>query len=353
MKKERSGRGIAAAIAGWFEASAREMPWRTRVRDPYVSLVSEFMLQQTQVSRVLEKFGPFVARFPTVQKLAAASEDDVLGLWSGMGYYRRAKNLHAAARVVVERFGGRVPDRVEALLELPGVGRYTAGAIASMVFGKAEPIVDGNVARVLMRIEGKDFAHGSAEGMAWAWERAEGLVAEAGVDRVRVASVNEGLMELGALVCTPKGPRCGECPVKGMCVAAAEERQDEIPRPKARVKKSRVYCEVVVVKDGRGRVLVERRGDDGMWAGLWQAPTWERAKAARAREVADWIGGEVVLRERFEHQTTHREVRFAVWEAEGIGDGKGRVFRSLAQIGKLGISNPQRRALMQIEVSAC
>ncbi len=339
-------RGIAGAVSRWFLGAGRELPWRVWPRDPYLSLLSEFMLQQTQVSRVIEKFGPFVERFPTLGDLAAARLDDVLAMWSGMGYYRRARSLHAAAGEVVARFGGRVPEDEKELATLPGVGRYTAGAVASIVFGRAVPIVDGNVARVLMRVEGKDFAHGSADGMEWAWGEAERLVAERG--RARVGALNEGLMELGARVCVPRGPKCGECPLREVCRAAAEGKQEEIPRAKARVKRSVMECEVVVVRDGKGRVLVERRPDEGMWAGLWQAPTWERgAGRVAAREVAEWVGAEaVVKRERFEFQTTHRDVRFTVWEGVGVKAGKGRRLVTAEEIAELGISNAQRRVLL-------
>jgi len=191
------------------------------VRDPYFSLVSELMLQQTQVARVIEKFTEFVGRFPTVEALARADEGGVLAVWSGLGYYRRARHLHRAAREIVARFEGRVPTTVEELMTLPGVGRYTAGAVASMVFGRAEPLVDGNVARVLVRIEGRECS--AAEGVAWAWERAGELVRIAEAPKGQSAKrsllgpgvFNEGLMELGAVVCVPRGPRCGVCPVRG------------------------------------------------------------------------------------------------------------------------------------------
>ncbi len=172
-------RSISEGIAAWFIESARALPWRVSPRDPYLSLVSEFMLQQTQVSRVLEKWGPFVSRFPTLKSLAAAKEDEVLALWSGMGYYRRAKNLHAAARKIWAEHGA-VPSDRDQLMKLPGGGRYTAGAIASIAFDQPVPIVDGNVARVLMRIEVEDFAHGAADGGRWGGSCSLGPVWRAG-----------------------------------------------------------------------------------------------------------------------------------------------------------------------------
>ncbi len=171
-----SDRKIARSLEAWFVDAAREMPWRITPRDPYWSLVSEFMLQQTQVSRVLEKFGPFVERFPSIQSLAEADEEEVLGEWSGLGYYRRARMLHACAKAVVEPHNGVIPSDVESLMALPGIGRYTAGAMASMVFGDREPLVDGNVMRVLQRLHNVDQQQTDPATIKWAWERATRLV---------------------------------------------------------------------------------------------------------------------------------------------------------------------------------
>jgi len=347
---ESGDRFVVAAVARWFKAAARDLPWRIHPRDPYLSMVSEFMLQQTQVSRVLEKWGPFVQRFPDVETLASARLDDVLALWSGMGYYRRARNLHAAAVEIVSRFDGRVPADAADLRMLPGIGRYTAGAISSIAFNRAEPIVDGNVARVLMRIEGRALRSASPEAMTWAWDRATALVVAAIESRVAPALLNEGLMELGATVCTPRRPNCGECPVQSVCIARRQGLQDSIPAPKTAARRGRIFSEVVVVKGRRG-MLVERRSDEGMWAGLWQAPTWERIdRGARAAEVAKWIGVRRVVRVAgFTHETTHRVVEFRVWRAVGAPESvRGRRYLSRGQIAALGLSNPQRRILLEV-----
>ncbi len=373
--ERRSGlsrdRHVVAAVCRWFREHARPLPWRLTPRNPYLSLVSEFMLQQTQVSRVLERWPGFVRRFPTLQALAAASRRDVLAAWSGMGYYRRATHLHTAAREITGRFGGRVPGDAPTLRTLPGVGRYTAGAIASMVFGKPEPIVDGNVARVLLRLEGREIAQ--EEGVRWAWGRAAGLVQISKAARHGrqarqqskkwsrssrsrepgggPAALNEGLMELGAVLCTPRRPRCAECPVSRWCVARELGLAESIPRPKARPVRSDLFCSSVVVEDPLGRVLVEPRGEIGLWAGMWQAPTLERTdRAARRGEVAAWIGAEALsLRERFEHGTTHRRVCFEVWGGRMRRKAvtrPGAAFRSRAAIARLALSNPQRRVLL-------
>ena len=350
---------MAGAVSGWFARNARELPWRkgrssgTESRTtPYRALVSEAMLQQTQVSRVIEKFAVFVARFPTVETLAAADEHEVLGLWTGLGYYRRARNLHAAAKVVVAECGGRVPRGVEELRRLPGVGRYTAGAIASIAFEEPAPIVDGNVARVLLRVHGKDAASDDKSVRGWLWERAESLVRAA----ERPGVFNEGLMELGAMVCVPGRPRCGECPLQAMCVARREGRELEIPRPKQRAARREVYCAVAVIRRSDGAMVVEQRGDDGMWAGMWQGPTIERAdRPPTVAELARRVGvpaKKLGRAERFEFLATHRRMVFAVFRAsvaKGFVARQGE-FHGSEAIARLGFSSPQRRVLLSDEM---
>lgn len=339
-------RRIVERVCRWFGARGRALPWRTSPRDPYRSLVSELMLQQTQVSRVVERFGPFVRRFPSVGALARAREQDVLAAWSGMGYYRRARHLHAAAREIETRFGGRVPQDAAALRTLPGVGRYTAGAVASIVFGRAEPVVDGNVARVLLRIEGREGRHQDPAVMSWAWERSASLQRRTGGQRCGPGDFNEGLMELGAVVCTPRRPRCAECPLSRLCRARRDGRQEEIPAPKARAARTRVYCAAARVRDARGRMLVRRRGE-GMWAGLWEAPTVEGSRRATRRQVED-LGVAVVRRaESFAFATTHRDLRFDVWEAGAPnGTPRGCTWKTVAQVRRLALSSPQQRILL-------
>ncbi|MFN7021574.1 MAG: A/G-specific adenine glycosylase [Phycisphaerales bacterium] len=310
------------------------------------------MLQQTQVSRVDERFPAFMRRFPTVEALAAAEVDDVLAEWSGMGYYRRARNLHAAARMIVGEMGGAFPRTAAELRRLPGVGRYTAGAIASIAFGLAEPVVDGNVARVLLRIHGLDAGSDDREVQARLWAMA-GWIAAASVSP---GVVNEALMELGATVClpAPATPSCGRCPLRGECLARRMGKQSEIPKPKVRRGKSVMYCGVVVVMRRDGSLLVEQRPTTGMWGGLWQAPTEESADAAPA---ADRLAGELGLDPRtlrpesiFEHHTTHRRVVFRVWRAGDPGTAYSPprgLWMSAEKIERLALSNPQRRILLE------
>ena len=338
MARSSQSRTLDGALSAWFRRHARPLPWRVTPRDPYRSLVSEYMLQQTQVARVLEKFGPFMERFPTLEALAAAPLDDVLAEWSGLGYYRRARFLHACARRIVERHGGVVPSDVQELLGLPGIGRYTAGAIASIVHERPAPIVDGNVARVLLRVRGERLTQ--EEGMAFAWREAE-VLAKASGD---IAAFNEGMMELGATVCTPVNPRCGECPVAAHCDARARNLQDQIPAPKAAAARSALHIACVVVRDARGRVLLEKRPETGLWAGMWQPPTVESPGRRPTRKaVGAALGAEGLRRVGgFVHTTTHRDVHFTVYGAERIV-AAGRRWFTPAQAAELAMGNPQRR----------
>jgi len=347
---------VSRSLEAWFAKEARVLPWREAGpggrRDPYRALVSEAMLQQTQVSRVEPKFRAFIERFPTIEALAAASEDDVLAMWSGLGYYRRARSLHAAAKQVVERFGGEVPSGVGELIELKGVGRYTAGAIASIVFDVRAPIVDGNVQRVVRRLtgDGRPINDAAAEAAVWADAAALADAADS------PSATNEALMELGALVCTPAQPRCMFCPLSTRCRAFADGRQDEVPPPKPTAKKRIVHHAAVLVRDERSRVLVERRLDGpGLWAGMWRPPTLEHdGPKPPSRAAVEATLGLTLARgkpERFTHQTTHREVRFLVYrgllssEAGGL-EAKSRRFVGAAELDGLALANPHRRMLM-------
>ena len=258
MSRDRDRR-LARRISAWFRENARELPWRSSPRDPYMALVSELMLQQTQVSRVVERFTEFVARFPTIEHLARADEQDVLALWSGLGYYRRAKLLHRAARAVVDEHGGAMPTDARTLESLPGVGRYTAGAIASIAQGERTPIVDGNVARVLLRIDGIEAAALEAQPRLWA--RAQELV-EAADDP---AAFNEGMMELGALICTPASPSCHACPVARSCRAKREGTTDRIPTPKKAAPRKTLHIAMAIVEIANAEVAAGPRPTVNMW----------------------------------------------------------------------------------------
>ena len=361
---ERSGgdadrdRAIAAALIRWFAASARVLPWRATPRDPYHALVAEAMLQQTQVSRVIDFFHRFLTRFPTVASLAAAPEAEVLALWSGLGYYRRAKNLHAAARAIVADHAGRVPETVSQLATLPGIGPYTAGAIASIVFGQPTPLVDGNVLRVLQRLEARDNFENDRAKAAWAWQRAGELV-EASTSVGGPAAFNEGLMELGATVCLapPAQPQCLLCPLRDHCRAHARGLTDRIPLPRVRATQKTAHCLVLVIRDKRERIMIEQRPHAGMWAGMWQCPTLDldgTPTAADSTAFARLKSADPASLKplgEFTHNTTHRRLHFVVLAANAVSCRRQSASRAWldpgdeAAIGQLGISNAQRRVL--------
>jgi A/G-specific adenine glycosylase len=299
------------------------------------------MLQQTQVSRVLEKFAPFMARFPTVRDLAAAPEEDVLAAWSGLGYYRRARLLHAAAKAVVERHDAVFPSDPEALRALPGVGRYTAGALASIVFARPEPILDGNVERVLLRLHANDAPPKDKQTQAWAWERADELAHAADHPGV----LNEGLMELGATVCTPAAPKCPACPLRATCAAFAQGRTAEIPTPKPRTKQTDWHIACFLVEDARARLLVQTRPASGLWAGMAQPPSVEGPDPIDLPSAAQAAGvTNPEPADAFVHVTTHRRVHFTVALAAHAG-AEGR-WLTRAQLQSLPLSNAHRRVLL-------
>jgi len=250
----------------WFAVAARELPWRMEPRDPYRVLVSEAMLQQTQVERVIPRYRKFVARFPTLTALAAAPEEEVLEAWSGLGYYRRARQLHRLARAVAAA-GGRLPRDPEALERLPGVGPYTAAAVASLAFGERVPVLDGNVLRVgarVLRLPGDPRAAAARRAVAaWALDLMEG--ADPGV-------VNEALMELGATVCRPRAPRCGACPLAPWCAARAAGAPERYPPPRRVRPPERVRWAAAVIRDGAGRWLLAPVTGLGVLEGLWLPP---------------------------------------------------------------------------------
>jgi A/G-specific adenine glycosylase len=242
-------------LLAWYDAHARDLPWR-KSRDPYRVWVSEIMLQQTRVAAVIEHYHEFLSRFPTLEKLAGAREASVLAAWSGLGYYRRARMLHAAAKVVVRELDGKFPDTAEELRELPGIGRYTAAAIASIAFGEPVAVVDGNVERVLERLGGERLSQGAT------WQTAEELL-----DQKRPGDFNQAMMELGATVCTPRAPACLTCPVVEFCAT-----RGEMPgaAKMARQKKREIHYALDFRKGAV--LLVQRPRDASLMAGMWELP---------------------------------------------------------------------------------
>lgn len=303
------------ALLAWFDASARDLPWR-RTRDPYAIWVSEIMLQQTRVETVRGYYERFLARFPDAPSLARASEDEVLAAWSGLGYYRRARLLHAGVREVVARYGGRVPEDATARLALPGVGRYTAGAIGSIAFDREEPIVDGNVARVLCRVHAIETPLGRADTEARLWAEAEALARGP-----RPGALNQALMELGATVCAPARPACDRCPIAARCAAKARAGTDVLPVPRARRAPTAVSMVAVVARTAEG-ALAMVRGEGSLFGGLWGVPMREGRGLAAAREALRELGVEARVSPRargeLEHVLTHRRLTVRVFVAEHV-----------------------------------
>ena len=288
------------------------MPWR-RTRDPYGIWLSEVMLQQTRVEVVLPYYGRFIERFPTVQHLAAASLEEVLALWSGLGYYRRARQLHAAARSVVAG-GGGFPRTLEGLRALPGIGDYTAAAVASIAFGVAAPVLDGNVERVLSRW----LAQGESPKGSQARRRLL-AAAESLLDPLRPGDSNQALMELGATLCTPRNPKCLLCPISAGCRAAAQGNQEDYPAARVKRETEKRRLAVAVVEDARGVLLFRRPDDSELLAGTWELPWAEELEgdpgaALAARYGGRWRLGPLLAEVR--HGITFRDLAVAVHRAE-------------------------------------
>jgi A/G-specific adenine glycosylase len=298
-------RRLRAGLLAWYTATKRDLPWR-RTRDPYAIWLSEVMLQQTRVETVVPYYARFLRAFPTVHALAEAPQGDVLALWSGLGYYRRARMLHAGAQHVARERGGEFPPDAEGLRTIPGIGPYTAGAVASIAFGQAAPLVDGNVARVLARIFAITSDVRAGAGLARVWSLAAALVPEAAP-----GEWNQALMELGATLCTPRAPRCDACPVRGDCDAHAQELVAELPRlaPKA---KPKAEARVALVATREGAVLLARRKKDLRFGGLWEPPG---AAGTDLSVLADLAGAKLHDMRELGHVThvlSHRKLDVAV-----------------------------------------
>lgn len=253
------------ALLQWFEAEARDLPWR-RTRDPYRVYLAEIILQQTRVAQGLPYYERFLERFPTLKDLAAADEQDVLKQWEGLGYYTRARNMHKAAGILMEQYAGCFPDNPESLVLLPGIGRYTAGAIASIAFNKPVPLVDGNVKRVLARLYAIDDPIDLHPTEQLLWERAATMI-----PADKPGNFNQAMMELGARICTPKAPQCEICPVQRHCCAKTQKRQDVLPvrLPKKDIPHHQVAIAAIY---SNGRYLIGKRPSKGLLGGLWEFP---------------------------------------------------------------------------------
>ncbi|HEV8374951.1 MAG TPA: A/G-specific adenine glycosylase [Candidatus Polarisedimenticolia bacterium] len=302
-------RPAARKLLAWYRRHQRDLPWR-RTRNPYRIWISEVMLQQTQVATVIPYYRRFLERFPDVEALARAREQDVLAVWSGLGYYRRARHLHAAARVLLREHQGRIPRDLAALRRLPGIGRYTAGALASIAFDRPEPAIDGNAERVLSRFLAR---------------RDHELLEEVVRNMMLAASpsqITQALMELGALVCAPTAPACGRCPLEESCRARQQGLQSEFPAAKRRRPSKKLDAAVAVVRQGSALLMLRRDGEE-LLRGMWEFPgdflePGEEPEAGLRRVGRDRIGRAIVTRKLIasvEQTLTYRRVRVHAFDA--------------------------------------
>jgi A/G-specific adenine glycosylase len=312
-------RNFRRRLLAWFDKNARDLPWRTE-RTPYRVWISEMMLQQTQVQQVLPYYHRFLTRFPTLQSLARAPLEHVLKAWEGMGYYARARNLHKAAQIVVQEQHGVFPEEYDDILKLPGIGPYSAAAIASLAFDRRYAVLDGNVQRVVSRLFAfsMDPRSSSAKRQLQEW-------LDVAISRKRPGAFNEAMMELGALVCTPKSPLCSKCPVSVFCRARADGEPENYP-PAAK-KKPRPHHHIGVgLIWHRGRLLIARRPEKGLLGGLWEFPggkqePGEKLAATVKREIREELGIEVTVRDFFmqvEHQYSHFTVSLHVFHCRYV-----------------------------------
>lgn len=305
-------------ILDWYQRHKRELPWR-KTRDPYLVWLSEILLQQTRVAQGLPYYERFAARFPTVSDLAAATEGEVLKLWQGLGYYSRARNLHATARRVVAEYGGHFPPAYDELLKLKGIGPYTAAAIASICFGQPHPVVDGNVYRVLSRYFGVELPVNSTEG-----SRYFARLAEEVLDRDQPGEFNQALMEFGALQCTPQSPDCPACPLSESCEALARGLVSELPRKMPGKKARKRFFNYLMPVDSDFRTRLLRR-EGGIWEGLFEFPLIESGEVITEGALrklmangpfSDLSTAESVSRfnpEPLVHKLTHQHLLITFW----------------------------------------
>ncbi len=341
------------ALLTWYRVARREMPWRGHA-SPYVVWVSEIMLQQTQVETVRPYFARFIERFPTVQALAEAETETVLSLWQGLGYYTRVRNLQRAAKMVVEHNEGRLPETAAQLMELPGIGAYTAAAIASLCFGERAPVVDGNVARVFARLFllADDFKSQTAR-------QKLALRLQSAFDETESpGDLNQAMMELGALICRPRNPECGRCPLALSCKARQRGEQEDYPRRLVKAKPPVRHAVAVVLRRG-SRWLMVRRPEEGLLGGLWELPggsieEGETVEAAACRLLPIQAGLDVAIIASLgmlKHCFSHFTLMLHIVEAMQIG-GRRKVspkgtlrWISPATLSALPVATAHRRAL--------
>ena len=345
---------LAPRLLAWHaQAGRHDLPWQ-RDRSAYRVWVSEIMLQQTQVGTVIPYYERFMARFPGVRALADAPLDEVLHLWTGLGYYARARNLHRAAQIIRDEHAGEFPCRVEAVMELPGIGRSTAGAILAIATGARHAILDGNVKRVLARHYGVAGAIDASETLAELWK-----LAEANTPAEHVATYTQAIMDLGATLCTRAHPRCGECPVAQGCRARIENRQAELPAGKRRKAERKQKHAVMLVARRESEVLLVQRPASGIWGGLWCLPEFADRDAAVAfamRELGNTRMSRAALPD-IEHSFTHFDLVITPWVVRCRGEACVREGKSLwydlAEPARVGLPAPIKTLLGSLMEKDC
>ncbi len=342
---------FSTQLLGWFDQHGRtDLPWQHNPT-PYRVWVSEIMLQQTQVASVLDYFTRFMQRFPNVAALAATSLDEVLHLWTGLGYYARARNLHRAAQIICTQHCGEFPSELAAVEALPGIGKSTAGAILALAFSQRQAILDGNVKRVLARYFAVAGWPGQAGVEKQLWQFAEQLTPAA-----RVAHYTQAIMDLGATVCTPKHPACAQCPVRAKCQALAQAEVARYPYPKPRKVLPVRQCAMLMITNAAGEVLLEQRPPVGIWGGLWSFPQCEAHVDWR-----DWLAQQLNL--QVEHAQTWQSLRhtFSHFHLEiqpihviarvsdrAVMEGGARVWYNSAYPDARGLAAPVKRLLDEL-----
>ena len=353
---------IVELILTWWDANQLELPWRAN-RDPYAIWISEVMLQQTHIATVLPNYERWMARFPTVNELAQASLDTVLKLWEGLGYYSRARNLHKAAQIVIEKYDGKLPEQVSELMTLPGIGRYTAGAVASIAFNQQVPVLDGNIIRVLARLIDLPDDINKSSTKNFLWSIAKKLVPEQ-----RPGDYNQALMELGQQLCSVSAPQCSACPLTDLCLANKRETQNQRPvrSPRKKIPHYDVVAAIIWQDKERlptSKFLIAQRPLNGLLGGLWEFPGGKQEPGetlieALHREICEEIALDIVIGEQLtlvKHAYTHFRISLHAFHAYYQGGQpqhngvKDHVWVTMGELGKFAFAGADRKIIAALK----
>ena len=333
---------IQTKLLQWFKKNGRDLPWR-KTRDPYATWVSEIMLQQTQVATVIPYYQKFLKSFPTIHHLAKSDLSKVLKVWEGLGYYSRARNLHQASKIIANHSNGKIPDKLKDLLNLPGIGRYTAGAILSIAYNKKAPILDGNVKRVLSRLFVVSGNPKKTEEFLWP-------LSESLIPKGSPGAFNQALMDLGSMTCTPKNPNCLSCPLKNLCQGYLSGKPESYPLRSVKKKVPHIEAIAAVIQK-HGKVLLRQRPPKGLLGGLWEFPNWpidgkKDLKEYLRLKVKSDFGLKVKCKENlgpFKQTYSHFKLTLHVFKCDALeGRGKGK-WVSIKKLDRLPMSRIHRR----------